>query len=311
MPSSADYDTPWKEILTRYFPEFMAFFFPAAHGGIDWSRGHVFLDKELRQVTRDAKLGRRLADKLAKVWRRDGGEAWVLVHPEIQGQPQEIFAKRMDVYNYRIFDRHDRRVMSCAVLTDDRADWRPDRYGYELWGCELGFRFPVAKVLDYGERWEALEQDRNPSAVVVMAHLKARETRDAAIERAWWKFDLVRRLYNRGYARQQVIDLFRFIDWLMQLPEELEQGFFQQLAAVEEDTTMPYVSSVERIGRKKGLEQGLSQGLSQGRRETQLAVASRLLGILDDEAIATSTGLSVEEVRAGGLPAPAPGAVGS
>ncbi|MEW6220609.1 MAG: cytosolic protein, partial [Thermodesulfobacteriota bacterium] len=82
MPSSADYDTPWKEILTRYFPEFMAFFFPAAHGGIDWSRGHVFLDKELRQVTRDAKLGRRLADKLAKVWRRDGGEAWVLVHPE-------------------------------------------------------------------------------------------------------------------------------------------------------------------------------------------------------------------------------------
>ncbi|MEW6219449.1 MAG: hypothetical protein AB1634_07935, partial [Thermodesulfobacteriota bacterium] len=85
----------------------------------------------------------------------------------------------------------------------------------------------------------------------------------------------------------------------MQLPEELEQGFFQQLVAFEEETAMPYVSSVERIGRKKGLEQG--------RREALLAVAVNLLDILDDEAIARRTGLAVEEVRqlrAGGLPAP-------
>jgi hypothetical protein len=25
-----DYDTPWKEIVTHAFPEFMAFYFPAA-----------------------------------------------------------------------------------------------------------------------------------------------------------------------------------------------------------------------------------------------------------------------------------------
>ncbi|MCS6842742.1 MAG: hypothetical protein NZ528_00220 [Caldilineales bacterium] len=43
-PSSADYDNPWKEILTQYFPEFMAFFFPAAHGDIDWRRPPEFLD---------------------------------------------------------------------------------------------------------------------------------------------------------------------------------------------------------------------------------------------------------------------------
>lgn len=63
----ADYDSPWKEILEQYFPEFMAFFFPAAHAEVDWTKGYEFLDKELQQVVRDAELGRRFADKLVSI----------------------------------------------------------------------------------------------------------------------------------------------------------------------------------------------------------------------------------------------------
>ena len=37
-PASDDYDSPWKEAITRYFPEFMAFYFPLAHGEIDCLR---------------------------------------------------------------------------------------------------------------------------------------------------------------------------------------------------------------------------------------------------------------------------------
>jgi hypothetical protein len=44
-----DFDSPWKEALEHYFPQFMAFFFPHAHGDIDWARGYEFLDKELQQ----------------------------------------------------------------------------------------------------------------------------------------------------------------------------------------------------------------------------------------------------------------------
>ena len=44
----ADYDSPWKEMLERYFPEFMAFFFPEAHQEIDWETEYLFLDKELQ-----------------------------------------------------------------------------------------------------------------------------------------------------------------------------------------------------------------------------------------------------------------------
>ena len=35
-----DDDSPWKTVLERYFPDFLAFFFPAAPAGIDWSRGY-------------------------------------------------------------------------------------------------------------------------------------------------------------------------------------------------------------------------------------------------------------------------------
>jgi hypothetical protein len=123
-----DYDRAWKEVLERFFEEFLAFFFPRAHAGIDWSRGYEFLDKELQQVVRDAESGRRLVDKLVKVWNRAGEEAWVLLHVEVQEEVEKAFARRMYVYNHRIFDRYDRRVASLAVLADDQAVWRPSGY---------------------------------------------------------------------------------------------------------------------------------------------------------------------------------------
>ena len=71
----ADYDSPWKDILEKFFPQFLEFYFPVAAADIDWSRRPEFLDKELRQVTPDADIGRRHVDKLVKVWRKDGAEA--------------------------------------------------------------------------------------------------------------------------------------------------------------------------------------------------------------------------------------------
>lgn len=55
-PEAGQYDSPWKEALEEAFPEFVAFYFPDAHRQIDWSREHLFLDKEPRQVVRDAEL---------------------------------------------------------------------------------------------------------------------------------------------------------------------------------------------------------------------------------------------------------------
>jgi len=259
--SPTEFDSPWKDVIERYFSDFIQFFLPQAYGEIEWSRGFEFLDKELQQVVRDAELGRRLADKLVKVWRTGGEEAWVLIHLEVQSQEETNFAERMFVYHYRIYDRYKRRVASIAVLGDERSSWRPNQFESELWGCEVFFRFPVVKLIDYQQQWSALEASRNPFATVVMAHLKAQATRLERLERFEWKLAITRRLYEKGYGREDVINLFQFIDWVMSLPEELEQQFWREVRNLEEERRMPYITSVERIATEKGIQQGMRQGL--------------------------------------------------
>ncbi|MFH7024436.1 MAG: cytosolic protein [Heteroscytonema crispum UTEX LB 1556] len=235
----ADYDSPWKESLENYFTDFIAFFFPQVDAEIDWTRGYEFLDTELQQIVRDAELGRRLADKLVKVWRTNGDETWVLVHIEVQSQEESDFSERMFVYNYRLRDRYNRRVASLAVLSNERLSWRPDQFQSELWGCEISFRFPVVKLLDYRQQWQVLENTDNPFATVVMAHLKAQETRSDRESRKYWKLYLTRRLYERGYQRQDILNLFRFINWVMALPQELDASFWQEVQQYQRERQMP------------------------------------------------------------------------
>jgi hypothetical protein len=248
------FDSPWKTAIETYFPDFMAFFFPQIHADIDWSRGFEFLDQELQQVVRDAELGKRLADKLVKVWRLSGQESWVMAHLEVQSTEESVFPKRMYTYNYRIGDRYDMPVASLAILGDERSSWRPDRYQSELWGCVVDFRFPVVKLVDYRQNWQVLEESRNPFAVVVMAHLKAQETRKDSQQRKVWKFALMRRLYEQGYERQDVLNLYRFIDWMLELPAGLEREFRQDIEQLEQERQMIYISSIERDAKREEVE---------------------------------------------------------
>jgi hypothetical protein len=92
-------------------------------------------------VVRDAEFGRRYADKLAEVYTLDGAKAWVLVHIEIQGQPDPAFAERMYVYHYRLFDRYRRDVVSLAVLTDPRAAFARAAMNASAGAVRCGFGF--------------------------------------------------------------------------------------------------------------------------------------------------------------------------
>jgi hypothetical protein len=109
-----------------------------------------------------------------------------------------------------------------------------------------------------------------------MAHLKAQETRDDPAARHAWKLWLTRRLYRLGYGRQQVLDLFGFIDWVLQLPGPQELAFWQEVQEMEEEKRMQYITSIERIG----MRQGMQQGLQQGQAEMVLRVLSRRFGAL-------------------------------
>ena len=170
---------------------------------------------------------------------------------EVQSQPEAGFLERMFVYHYRLRDRYNRKVVSLAVLGDERASWRPDRYRHELCGCTLEFRFPIVKLIDYSDRMEDLERSSNPFAMLVLAHLKSLETKGDTANRYAWKFRLVKGMYTRGRSAEQVRNLFKFIDWMIDLPPELEKQFTEQLSQYEEEKHMPYVTSVDAWARSK------------------------------------------------------------
>lgn len=287
-PRQPDYDSPWKEMLTRYFPAFLAFFYPDIYAAIDWSRGFEFLESELQKIAVRAALGRRLADKLVKVWLLDGHAVWVLIHVEVQGSREKRFGQRMFIYFYRIFDRFAHRIISLAILTDENRKWRPDEYRLEFFGTGVRLKFRTVKLLDFADKWNLLVANPNPFAVVVMAHLKALETKNALGQRYRWKLELIKGLYERGYEAEDVRQLLRFIYWIMQLPEELEQKLEADLEKYEEDRKMEYLMPFERRamergeqkGMQEGMQKGMQQGLQQGLQRQQRSAARVAVGQL-------------------------------
>ena len=254
----ADYDSPWKEALDVFFEAFLRLFFPQAHADIDWSRPYQSLDKELQQIAPDSHIGRRYVDKLFQVVLKSGVEQWILIHIEVQMDDESEFPVRMFIYHYRLFDKYNRReVVSFAVLGDDNPAWRPQTFGYERWGMEVGFRFPVVKLLDYASRRQELEASDNPFATVVLAHLDNQETRQRLRERKDRKFALIKRLLERGWDAEKVRQLFKLIDWLMELPKDLKIEFHEQVTQYEEEKRMPFINTFEEIGMERGIADGI------------------------------------------------------
>jgi hypothetical protein len=256
-----DSDSPWKEALDRYFEQCLAFFFLRIHADIDWTRGYEMLDKELQPIVRRAKRGRRYVDKLVKVWLKSGEEKWVLIHIEVQGRKERDFPRRICVYNHRLFDLYDQEVISLAILVDDDPDWRPGRYEYARWGFRSLIEFPVVKLLDHAAEYRELESNPNPFAMVVLAHLKALETRRSPGERHTWKVRLVKGLYERGMDPEDVRRLFAFIDWVLELPEPLESVFWEEIDAYQQEKRMPYLSGLDRVAMQMGLLEGIEVAL--------------------------------------------------
>lgn len=286
----ADYDSPWKDVLRAYFPQAIQFFFPNTAALVDWSKPYEFLDKEFQQISRDGELGRRFADQLVKVWLKDGDSLWLLLHLEVQSQYDPDFSERMFTYSLRIFDRFRKVPVSLAILCDDSDNWRPHEYLIDHIDTKLHFDFGMVKLLDFREQWAELEISQNPFATVVMAHLKALESRPDSFQRKTSKLNLIRALYDKGFQRQDIINLYRFIDWAMILSEDLELQCWSELTAFEEERKVTYVTTGERIG--------FERGRTEGEISLVLRQLSRRFGSLSQNAQTQIQSLSLPQIEA-------------
>jgi flagellar biosynthesis/type III secretory pathway protein FliH len=112
---------------------------------------------------------------------------------------------------------------------------------------------------------------------VTRAHLATLQTRHDPASRHQGKVRLIRELYDRGMSREDVLQLFRIIDWMMDLPQALEQLFRQEAEQIEQERHMPYVTSVERLAKEEGKAEGLIEGLMEGQTKERAAMLIRVL----------------------------------
>ncbi len=260
----SEFDSPWKEILRIFLRSVLTLCFPRIAVQIDWRKPVEFLDKELEQIFRGASAGKFIVDKLVKAHLTDGRIGVLFIHLEVQHRPDTAFPKRVCDYNRRAEDYCGQPVLSLAILADPDPDWRPDAYESAWFGCELRFKFPVCKLLDLAARQEELLQSGEPVGILIIADWVAGRTRQNDVERMEWKWKLTRRLYESGQTKQQVLELYRFIDWLLALSPDLEMNYRGQVHQYEQEKSMPYITSAERFGIEQGLKQGREEGREEG-----------------------------------------------
>ncbi len=262
-----DFDSPWKEALEKFLRPFLALCFPTIEEWIDWSRDVMFLDKELQSIQHDAEAGRQYVDKLIRVTTRDGLESWILVHIEVQAQVDAQLPQRLYRYFQALDQIHRRPVLSLAVLADGDPNFRPHTYIQRHRGCGVQFDFLSCKLLDLPE--ERLQRKGDPIARIIQAHRAALITSRDSPERRMRKLELLRYLKEEEneFARGELHQVLRLLDWLLQLSEPEEIKLRQELAELEPETSMPYVTSFERFARQEGRQEGLERGREEGREE--------------------------------------------
>lgn len=262
MNTREDHDSPWKDALEDFFRPFLEFLYPQVAKLIDWDLPIVFLNAELQKITSDAESHRCYADKLVQVALLNGEEYWLLIHVEVQGEPEANFAERMFTYYYRIRDRYKKPLISLAVLTDTQESFRPQSYSFALAGCAIRFDFLSVKLLDWWPRLEELKNSTNPFALLIAAQLTAKLVKDGKT-RVDNLMAFYRLAIGQALGRDDIRKLLIFLEWLVAIPEALTPYYNEQINLIEEDSKMAYNSLLERFAIEKGRQEGLGKGRQQ------------------------------------------------
>ena len=203
-------DILWKAIIEDFFSDFLTFFYPEALDIFDFSKNFEFLDKELEQIILPSSSKNRIADKLVKVYTKEGKEQWILVHIEVQGYEDDEFAERMFTYFYRIYDKYKKDISALAIFTDDNPKFHPKSFQKTFIRTGVVYNYETFKLSDYKPK--DFQGSNNPFAIVMetaLYGLKKNKLKDEKLFAV--KLDLARRLNEKGFPKETFGKLCSFI----------------------------------------------------------------------------------------------------
>src|ERR1700742_2676055 len=163
-------DILWKGVLQWVLDDLLRFVFPNADEVFDLKKEFVHLDKELAGLDPGPgkKADVRSVDNLIKIFKKDGGEEWILIHVEVQdatkAKDRPFFPERMFRYYYRCFDRHHKPIVAIAIFCGPDGMQFKASYKYECMNTCIQYDYNTVRILDYSE--EELAESKNPFAWV-------------------------------------------------------------------------------------------------------------------------------------------------
>ncbi len=245
-----DYDGAWKDILEAYLQEFMILCWPEKYQEIDWAKGYKMIEKEFTGFI--PKNSKQHLDKLVELYLKNGKSTLILLHLEIERSNKNIFLKR--IFDYRLlleFYFPNQTIATLAILIDDSKSWRPTKFRQEFWNSYVEVGFPYIKILDFQSRIEKLEASDNPFASILLAQLAVSQKKNNK-NKLVDKINIIKRLYEKNFSKDDIIKIFYFLERTMVLPHEFELHYTKEVNRIEKERKMRYISSVERKGYQQG-----------------------------------------------------------
>ena len=275
----SNYDEPWKAFIINHFRLFLSVFFPKLTGKIDWSIAPVFDPTEISQFLGIAKRRNKFVDIVVQVTLLTGEQKIVLLHFEVQTEYSQELGRRLYLLNCGLqWQFPDLDVISLVVRTDLAKKWSKLKYCFKLGGYCLRTRFPTCKISEMlATTWK---DDFSLPVMVARAQIEALKTTSDAEARYEAKKRLIRMLYDRRYERDEVLEILRYLDWMMHLSEDLECRLREEMRAIKSQKypeMTEYVHSWERMARKEGEEKGKKEGIKEGVKGGKLEMVFRLL----------------------------------
>ena len=249
-------------VLEEVFDDLLRFIFPDADQVYDLERGFEFMDKELAEMYPEPGKGSatRFADKLVKVFRRDGEEDCILCHIEIQGDTKKkdrpLFAERMVRYFYRIWDKYRKPVSAVAIFTGRDGKKMPDRFEYRYRNTRLLYQYPTISILDFTD--EELEKSDNPFAhVILAARTSLLEGKIPPADLLDRKVLIARKLLRKGFSKRKIRAIFVFLEnYVVFKDPEMNLNFKNRIELKYKNNIMGIDEYLKMIGKEEGIAEG-------------------------------------------------------
>ena len=220
-----EFDAIWKGMITTFFSDFMAFFYPKLHRDIDYDYPPEFLEQELQELIEKIGFKKRIADKLVKVRLKSGIEKWIFIHIEVQSYFDRFFGRRMYEFFSWIFNKYGQAIAAVAIYTNKKTPRIFDHFEIENYGTKMRYEFLAYKVM--AQKEAALMASDNIMALFVLANQYVNQT-DIKTQ-GQRRIKLKKQIFELAFAKkinlETIMQFLTFVNHLMLLSNDLKTEF--------------------------------------------------------------------------------------